>query len=234
MKHFLLLCSGLVAACAAAGERAKTVRYLRPAGQQFQTECTFTEKHAKTGSVIESVTERGKIRLTITSRYDDKHVLTFAEAVLRGPDETKTATVKGTAGKVTIERAGKTPEEFEAPPGVIVTSAPDWTDTFLLCRRYDRKTAGKQTFAGLWIHPTEPCRRLSFAIERHGQAMIDHAGVQVTLDRFTIWLRNNNAYAAWTYADGKMIKLVPLPFKASAANWLVLDGYEKSVSGLRP
>src|SRR5262249_3731411 len=97
-----------------------------------------------------------------------------------------------------------------------------------------RHKGGKQQFAGLWIHPVEHSQRLTFAIERHGADMIEHAGKKLKLDRFTIWLRGNSSYAAWVDADGKMIKLVPLPFKENAMNWLVLEGYEKSAAGLPP
>ena len=59
-------------------------------------------------------------------------------------------------------------------------------------------------------------------------------GKKVALDRYTLRIRNNSAYAAWADADGMMIKLVPLPYKADAKNWLVREGYEKSAAGLRP
>jgi hypothetical protein len=47
-------------------------------------------------------------------------------------------------------------------------------------------------------------------------------------------LRGNSAYAAWADAEGDLIKLVPLPFNAKAANWIVRERYEKSVAELRP
>ena len=41
-------------------------------------------------------------------------------------------------------------------------------------------------------------------------------------------------YAAWMDDAGLMIKLVPLPYKEDAQNWIVLNGYEKSTAKLRP
>lgn len=212
----------------------ETARYLRPAGKGYATECVFTLKQTKGGPRIESVTERGKTRLTVTADYDCKNRLMNAKALLRVGEETNAATVTVKNGKAKIERAGRPAQEFDVPAGVIVTSAPDWTDTFLLCRRYDRKAGGKQSFAGLWIHPVQPCQRLTFTIERHDAVAITHAGKKVTLDRYTIRLRGNSAYAAWADAAGKMIKLVPLPYKENAANWLVAEGFEASTAPLRP
>jgi len=212
----------------------KQSRYLRPAGKEFATECTFTLQRSVDGTNITSVTECGKTTLTVTASHKGDDSLFSAQAILKSADQTKTATVKVTSGKATIERAGKPAQEFEVPAGVIVTSAPDWTDTFLLCQRYDAKKAGKQSFPGLWIHPTESCQRLTFSIEKQGADTIEHAGKKVTLNRHTIWLRGNSAYAAWADGEGKMIKLVPLPYKDGATNWIVLEGYEKSTATLRP
>jgi len=54
------------------------------------------------------------------------------------------------------------------------------------------------------------------------------------LDRSTIWLRGNSTYATWSDDRGKLIKLVPLTYKEGAENGIVLEGYEKSASGLWP
>ena len=133
-------------------------------------------------------------------------------------------------GKATVERPGQKAQEFEVSPGVIVTSAPDWTDTFVLCRRYDRAKGGKQSFPGLWIHPEQAAHAPVFAIERTGEDKVEHAGKELKLGRYTIWLRGNSRYTAWADDAGRMIKLLPLPSKDGATNWLVLDGYEKSAA----
>lgn len=211
----------------------ETSRYLRPAGKAFATECEFTLKRAESGSSVESVTFRGETKMTVTARYDAEERLTAAVVILWTKDQKSTATVGVAAGKATVKRDAQPILEFEVPKGVIVTSAPDWTDTFLLCRRYDRQKGGKQHFAGLWIHPVNASQRLTFAIERSGAATIEHAGKKLKLDRFTIWLRGNSSYAAWADHEGRMIKLLPLPAKENAMNWLVRDGYEKSAASLR-
>lgn len=208
----------------------ETTRYLRPAGDGFATECDFVLK----AGVVESTTQRGKTKLVVTARYDDKDRLTTAEVVLHAGDEKKAARVAVRDGKATVERDGKPAQTFEVPPGVIVTSAPDWTDTFLLCRKYDRAKGGKQEFAGLWVHPVEDAQRLTFTAERHDATAIDFDGKRVTLDRYTLRIRGNSAYAAWADADGRLVKLVPLPYKAGATNWLVREGYQKSAGGLTP
>jgi hypothetical protein len=227
----------LILPCVLAGDPAGDVmdkaRYLRPSDRAFVFECEIVLKKSKGGSSIESVTERGKTKLTVTSRYDERDRLTGAEASIGG-DKEKTVTVAVAAGKARVQRKGQEAQQFEVPEGVIVTSAPDWTDTFLLCRRYDRTKGGKQSFPGLWIHPEQAGQSLTFAIERTGQDTIEHAGKKLTLDRHTIWLRGNSTYAAWADARGKMIKLVPLPSKEKATNWLILEGYEESAAGLRP
>jgi hypothetical protein len=213
----------------------ESTRYLRPSGRdRFVTECTFTVVRTFDGMTIKSVTERGKINLTVEASYDERKHLNAAKATLAVNEKTTTAIVTVTAGKAQVARAELPDQAFDVPTGVIVTSAPDWTDTFLLCKRFDRVQGGKQTFPGLWIHPEQNGQRLTFAIERRGADVIQHAGKPLTLDRFTIWLRGNSSYTAWANADGTMIRLVPMPFKEGALTGIVRDGYEKSASVLRP
>ena len=226
--------AAMLVAASPPGESVDRVRYLRPAGKEFVPECEFTLRKTPTGSSIESVTSRGKTRLTVVSRYDERDRLTGAEATLVRDDTKATVTVVMSEGKASVRRPGQKAQEFEVPAGVIVTSAPDWTDAFLLCRRYDAKKGGKQSFPGLWIHPEQAGQRLTFAIERTGEDTVEHAGKKLKLGRYTIWLRGNSSYAAWADENGQMIKLVPLPYKENASNGLVLDGYERSTSDLVP
>ena len=219
---------------ARAGEKTarEKVRYLRPTSSGTATECTFTIQRGPDGSSIRSVTERGKGRLVLTAHYDHKDHLTAAEVAWIMEEKEKKAKVVVAKGKARVRREGKEAQEFDVPPGVIVTSAPDWTDTFLLCRHYDRRKAGKQSFPGLWIHPVQDSQRLTFTIERTGSDTIEHEGKKVVLSRFLIRLRNNSGYAAWADEKGRMIKLHALPFRAGA-DQLVLEGYEKSAAKLR-
>ena len=213
-------------------ETVETLRYVRPAGKKFVSECKMTLRKNQSGWSIESTTDRGKTRLTVSSQYDRHDRLSGARAELVREGTSQHVTVTVSDGKARVRAVREA--TFDVPPGVIVTSAPDWTDTVLLCRRYDRKMGGSQSFAGLWIHPAQASQRLVFTIERTGQDTIPIAGKRQVLDRFLIRLRGNSRYAAWADENGKMIKLVPLPYQESASNWLVLEGYEETASGLRP
>src|SRR5262249_31535015 len=172
--------------------------------------------------------------LTVLSRYDRRNRLLAAEANLESDGKKKSATVAADDGKAKVRRDGQPVQEFDISPGVIVTSAPDWTDAILMRRRYHAKGGGKQSFPGLWIHPEQACQSLTFAIDKLSEETIDHADMKLKLSRFTIWLRGNSSYAAWADDGGRMIKLVPLPYKENAANWLVLEGYEKAAANMWP
>jgi hypothetical protein len=227
----LLLCA-TVAAAPKDGD-AKS-RYLRLLPDKTATECVFTLERGDKGWSITSVTEQGAAKMTVTARYDGDDILLSAVATLVKGEAKKTARVTVAGGKATVQRDGKAAQEFEVPNGVIVTSAPDWTDTFLLCRRYDRAKGGKQELAGLWIHPEQAAQRLTFSIERVGKDTIEHDGKKVELHRHEVRIRNNSGYAAWTDDKGRMIKLTSLPFKEKNSTELVLDGFEKSAAKLRP
>lgn len=232
--HFLPVLLSWMLSGEPAAESVERVRYLRPSGKEFVPECEFMLRRTTAGSCVESMTGRGKTRLTLSSQYDERDRLTAAEATLVHDGMKKIVTVTASAGKATVRRAGQKAEEFEVPPNIIVTSAPDWTDAFLLCRRCDRTKDGKQSFPGLWIHPDQAARRLTFAIERTGEDSVEHAGKRLKLGRFTIWLRGDSRYAAWADETGRMIKLVPLPYMKGSSNGLVLDGFERSTLDLRP
>ena len=230
----------LVIAALAAGQQVTSTdtsteikaRYLRLGTNPPATECTFTLRLTNAGWSIDSVTGRGKTQLTVASSNDDRGFLGAATATLLADDQKKMVRVEAREGKAKVLRAGQAAQELEAPKGVIVTSAPDWTDTFLLCRRFDRKKGGKQEFPGLWIHPEQPAQNLTFTIERQGADAIDHEGKKIDLDRFLIRIRNNSPYAAWANEAGTMIKLVSLPFQEGKSVELVLEGYEKSAGKL--
>ena len=234
MNLVLLIASVAVTGDPADDDAIEKSRYVRPSAKAFLFECEVTVKKFKSGSTVESVTERGKLKLTVASRYDERDHLTAADAILENDGKKMTATVTTTDRKARVQREGKDAQEFEVRSGVIVTSAPDWTDAILMCRRYDVKAGGKQSFPGLWIHPEQPSQSLTFTIEKDGEESIDHAVEKLKLSRFTIGLRGNSRYAAWADTGGRMIKLVPLPYKENASNWIVREGYEKSAANLWP
>jgi hypothetical protein len=233
MITFIII-SVAVLISSAATQPTETARYLRPAGDGFETECEITRKQTKTGAVIDSTTLRGKTRMTVRATYDADDALNAAGATLVSGEQKSSVAVTVAGGKAKVMPDKAAAKEFDVPKGGIVTSAPDWTDAWMLCRRFDRAMKGKQEFAGLWIHPTEASQRLTFAIEKQGTDVIEHAGKKQTLDRCTIWLRGGSRYAVWCDDGGQMIKLVPLPYKDGATNWLVRAGFEKSTAHLRP
>jgi hypothetical protein len=215
----------------ASGEK---VCYRKPTPTGTALECTFTLRRSDDGWTIQSRTDRdATTHLDLTARYDAANALTHAEAVLTTGDKKQTALVEVQDGKARVKREGKAVQEFQVPKGVIVTSMPDWTDTWFLCRRYDRTKAGKQEFAGLWIHPVQPAMLLTFTVERLGAETITHDGKKIELDRVSIHLRNNNPYVAWVDEKGRMVKLMALPVRVGSSV-LLLEGYEKSVAGLQP
>jgi hypothetical protein len=214
-------------------ERAReTVCYVRRAGDRFATECTFVLTRHEKGWTITSRTERGSVQMEVEARYGPEDQLTAARALLTGGGKTATATVVVERGKARVTRPGQEPQDYAVPRGTIVTSAPDWSDVLLLCRRYDRRRQGRQEFPGLWIHPTQAPQRLTFSIERLGSDTIEHAGKKLELDRYLIRIRNQSGYAAWADTRGRLVRLIPLASKDNTSG-LTLQGYEQSAAGLR-
>jgi hypothetical protein len=212
-----------------ADESSGEIRYVRPAGEKYVTECTFTLTRDKASWSITSQTGS----MQVEAKYDADDRLQSAKATISNGKSSKSATVQVKDGKAKVERDGADAEEFDVPKGTIVTSAPDWSDVFLLCRRYNGTKGGKQEFPALWIHPEKPALRLTFTIELHGTDRIVHDGSGLALVRYQIHIRDNSAYMAWAHADGRMVRLIPLPAKDSAPG-MTLEGYEKSAAGLRP
>jgi hypothetical protein len=171
--------------------------------------------------------------MEVETRYDAHDQPVIARVVLTQDGMSKSTRVLVKDGKAMVTRAGQPPEAFDAPKGTIVTSAPDWTDVFMLCRHYDRQRKGKQESPALWIHPTQPPQRLTFSIELQGSDAILHDGKKVDLSRYEIVIRGSSRYVAWADPQGRMVRLIPLPVKGTASG-LTLEGYEKSAAELRP
>jgi hypothetical protein len=202
------------------------VRYVRLTPRGVVPECRFVVRADAAGWSIESVTGS----LTVTARYGAGGMLVEAAAVLENGPEARVSVAEG---RVRVTRPDAEPQEFDAPEGVIVTSAPDWTDVLRLCRLADRGKEGAQEFPGLWIHPRQPAQRLTFAIEKSGTATIEQSGRALELVRYALRLRGGSRYVAWVDAEGRMIKLVSLPFN-ERATVLALEGFEGSVGALGP
>ena len=193
-----------LAACRAVAP-PETVRYSRITARGAVPECTFTVRPEEGGWSLLSVT--GK--LTVETHYDLSERLVRARAAQGGDS----ARVEVTGDRLKVVRSNGE-QEFDAPPGIIVTSAPDWADTFRICRLWKRSVRGRQDFPGLWIHPVQPAQRLTFTAERIGS--------DGKLDQLSIRLRGNSAYVAWVDEGGRMIKLASLPVK-EGSTVLVLE-----------
>jgi hypothetical protein len=215
-----------LAGCAgsAKGPTTEVSRYVRVTPQGTSLECSMAIIRTQTGWTITSVT--GK--LTVDARYDAADRLLDAQAAFRGGPAAR-AEVSGDRARITAP--GRENEEVEVPPGVIVTSAPDWTDTFRICRLWNRARAGRQEFPGLWIHPVQPTRRLTFSAEGIRRDGFEHGGRRRELDVLTIRLRGDSLYRAWVDPAGRMIKLVSLPAK-QGSTVLVLEGFEDTAAAL--
>jgi hypothetical protein len=208
-----------LAGCRGAPE-AEAATYFRGRAR----ECVFRVERGE-GWTIESVTGP----LAVWSRYGADDALLEAEAVRAG----KGVRVSTAEGEARIRRDGAPEQRFPAPRGVIVTSAPDWTDTWRICRLYDRKAGGRQSFPGLWIHPDQPAQALTFTAEAAGTDTALRDGRPHELLRLSIRLRGNSPYLAWVDGSGRMIKLVSLPFTEKSAV-LVLEGFEDVAAMLKP
>lgn len=226
MIHLVMLASLLLP-----GDAVEKACYVRLPTKPLVDECEISLTKTAKGTTIESVNGPGAKKLIVTARYDAEDNLLGAEAVLTGDDK-KSVTVTVMDGTLTIKQTGKPTATANSAKGIIVTSAPDWTDVWSMCRRYDRAKGGKQAFPGLWIHPIEQGARWTFTIEKAGEDAIEHMGKKVTLDRFTVRLRDGGMYVAWADDRGRLIKVVPQ--KGLVINSVVLKGFEDSTLKLRP
>src|SRR5262249_34849440 len=159
---------------------------------------------------------RGKETMTLTLRFAEKNRLLDAQAAHDTPRGRQTASLTWRDKKAVLRRAGDITEVLDkATPDRIVTTAPDWSDIIQLAARYERGRGGKQEFPGLWIHPTQPPRLLTFTIEHVGSDSIQVKDKEEKLARFRITLRSG-AYLVWTDSGGQVIKLM-VPGKPASA-----------------
>jgi acyl-coenzyme A thioesterase PaaI-like protein len=223
----------LVSLAWAAGPPGKgatvTLRYVRPAKDKFVLESRVTEVTTKDGVTYTSLTDRGREKMTLTIRFDHKQQVRDAEAVRETAGGKQTVSVVAFKKKeATLTRQGKA-ERLAVTPDVVVTTAPDWSDIFQVIRRYDRAKGGKQKFAGLWIHPVQPVRQLTFTVDAEKDETIEVDGKKLALRRYRVVLRSG-AYLVWADRAGRVYRLMP-PGKPAAA--VILEGHEKATAGLR-
>jgi hypothetical protein len=205
-----------------------TLRYIRPSKDRFVLESLVTEVTTRKGLTYTSLTDRVSEKMTLTIRFDDKQQVLDAEAVREANKEKQTVSVVFKQKEATLTRKGKT-ERLMVTPDVVVTTAPDWSDIFWVIRRYDQGKGGTQKFAGLWIHPVQDVRQLTFTVEPEKDATIEVEGRKLTLKRYRVVLRSG-AYLVWADRAGRVYRLMP-PGKPGAS--VILEGYEKATSGLR-
>jgi hypothetical protein len=233
MRRCSVLLTLLLAApawCAAppVGSATVTLRYVRPSKGKFVLESLVKEVTTTEGVTYVSLTDRGSEKMTLTVRFDGKRRVIDAEAVRETDKGKQKASVVFKQNEAILTRQGKT-ERLKATPDVVVTTAPDWSDVFEVVRRYDQGKGGKQSFAGLWIHPVQAVRQLSFTVEAEKDVAIEIDGRKLPLTRFRVTLRSG-AYLVWADRHGRVHRLMP-PGKPAAA--VVLEGYEKATADLR-
>lgn len=209
---------------------ARISRYVRASGAEFVIEAEIAE-HTKGGQrIIRSRTGPLQRDLTLVAKYSGAQ-LVEAEVAITLQQKTQKAVVTGSRNRVHIKRNGVPETELDLPPNVIVTSAPDWTDAHLIVRGYDVQKAGRQTFDGLWIHPVQPPRRITFVATFLGRDSVRHDKSNVELTRLRLELRGGSRYVAWRNRSGSMVRL--MPENASGA-LIVLAGWEMATEALRP
>ncbi len=213
-----------------ADEKHESIRYLRRTASGFATEAEIRIDSGPQGTTITSVTGRSDAGLTVKSSYDAKGVLTEARVSTQRGGDRQEATVSAGDGKARVMRHDGTAQEFDCPAAVIVTSAPDWTDSVLAVRRYDRRKGGKQEFAGLWVHPVQPPQRLTFSLTRQGDDVVKHAGQDARLTRLLLVLRGGSRYVVWADDEGRMVRLAP---EKAADQGIVLAGWEDAAAEFR-
>ena len=226
---FVALCSLGLASCFAPA--IETLEYLRVAGPEPVTDSTISLRSMRDWSVIRSITQRGQRKLTLTSRFDLSDRLLDGSVMLEEGGQARSATVKGGGGAVRVFREGQEVVELDCPPGVVVTSAPDWTDAYQITRRYDREKGGVQEFAGLWIHPQRQPFRLTFTLTPIGENRVTLKGQEVKLDRSRMELRGGSRYVAWRNASGQLVRLV---LENNPRSGIVLGGWEEVTRSLNP
>jgi hypothetical protein len=206
-------------------EEAKedVLKYVRPAKAGFADETEVRVRKEEDGYVITSITQRPNTKLTLTSRFDAKDRLVEAKVVVDDGKTSTSATAKVTGGSVRVERDKGDARSFDCPAGVIVTSAPDWTDAILAVRRYDPKGKATQEFPGLWIHPTQEPQRLTFKLTRQGESAVSHKDRKVTLTRFLLELRGGSRYTLYGNPQGRLVRLSP---EGKPKQSILLSGWE--------
>lgn len=223
----LVLCS--VDGLAQQAAKAPTLRYFRQEGGKPVLEAEIVEKTTPEGSkTFHSYTVRSDRVQYLKLTHDKSGKLLAAEVQRRTLGGQTLAQAVHEDGGVRTRGPGGTTEFYSFEGNPIVTSAPDWSDLIQLVRRYDRSKGGRQTFRGLWIHPTQQPLRLTFEIEKVGEDAVSVMGKKMPLDRYRIQLRSGG-YDTWADTDRRVVKFMPAGKPDAAAT---LEGFDEATREL--
>jgi hypothetical protein len=221
---------------AAEPEKPAPLRYLRPEMGKFVLESEVTVTRGDGGTVYVSRTERPNEKMTLTLRLDGDGRLRSAEALREAANKRRAVLTLRGGKRGDLKRDGTTDFYDDLPPDPVVTTAPDWSDIFQLVRRYDAAKGGKQEFAGLWIHPVEAMRRLTFTVERLKTDPVTvkdpttKKDEELKLERYQVKLRSGD-YLVWADPSGRVVKLMGAGPKGTP---VVLEGFEEATRALGP
>lgn len=204
------------------------LHYVRPMGDSFVLESHITWEKSATGAEYVSVTQRPDTKLTLRLQLDGQSAPLSGTVAVENRARTS-ATLNLTAGKAVVRRNDAGVQELPAKNIVVVTSAPDWSDIILLIPRYDVKKGGRQEFNGIWFHPVQEARLLTFEVEKLGMDKVVHEGNERRLDRYRVRLRSGD-YVVWADEAGLVYKLMP---SGRPQNAVILRGFEESTAKLR-
>ena len=186
----------------AAPQKTSTLQYVRPSGDKQVLESEISETKLRDGHSYQSITHRATGRMTLTILYDKKKQVISARAHYKTKTESSSARAVVREKHVSIFRGDKKIRTFKlSKPVVVVTTAPDWSDIILLLRQYDQKKGGKQSFLGLWFHPTKPAHLRNFVVEKIGNRIVKHPSTRIHLGKFRVTLRSG-AYEVWADKKG--------------------------------
>jgi hypothetical protein len=221
-RDFLAL---LKEADSAAGD--KVLKYVRPSGDSFSPESELRRQERDDGYEIISTTHRPGVKLTLTSRYGAGGDLREANVTVENGKQSQSATATVTGQRVEVRRAKGEPRTLDCPAGVIVTSAPDWTDAVLAVRRFDPKGKDTQEFPGLWIHPAQEPLRITIKLTRRGKQTVLRENEKLHLVRYLLQLRGGSRYELWADPSGQLIRLAP---DGNPRPAMILSGWEKTTT----
>ncbi len=212
----------------------KTLKYVRPSAKGPVEESEIRFEGDTAGQTITSVTTRGTTTLTLTSRYAGEGRLAPSQRAIG--IENLHEGVSGSGHRDRRRRQGdrrahgREPATFDCPPGIIVTSAPDWTDAVEAVRRYMPSGTVAQEYPGLWIHPTQEPARLTFKLVRQSEDEVRRAGRAAGLLRLVLELRGGSKYTVWRNDAGQLVRLMP---QGKPEQAIVLAGWEEATGELK-